>query len=196
MDELLSTGKDIFNLEKLQKEYSEGLFRRIPLSEKQTLLHTEDGSTIGISSLRDNDLTKGCRIPAKDIKTNKQLKKLEDLTEPPSEATSSKPNKRGVSNVSFFTVWSAYRKGRTPAYSDDYKQQWEQGDRLVKMTRPLWQELTRRMRVLCPGQYNELDRPELPEGTKRLAGVWAGFGGKPHSHTPHRNSWNRKVYLW
>jgi hypothetical protein len=45
------TGKDIFNLEKLKKEYSEGLFRRIPSSEKQTQLRTEDGSTIGISSL-------------------------------------------------------------------------------------------------------------------------------------------------
>jgi hypothetical protein len=149
-----------------------------------------------VSALCDRHLTKGYRIPAKDIKANNQLGKLGDLIEPPSDVPSSKPNKRGVSNVSFFTVWSAYRKGRTPAYSDDYKQQWEQGDRLVKMTRPLWQELTRRMRVLCPGQYNELDRPELPEGTKRLAGVWAGFGGKPHSHTPHRNSWNRKVYLW
>jgi hypothetical protein len=42
------SGKDIFNLEKLQKEYSEGPFKRIPSSENQILLRIVDGSIIGI----------------------------------------------------------------------------------------------------------------------------------------------------
>jgi hypothetical protein len=46
------TGQDIFNMEELEREYSEGLFRRIPSSEKQTLLRTEEGSTIGMNSER------------------------------------------------------------------------------------------------------------------------------------------------
>jgi hypothetical protein len=113
--------------------------------------------------------------------------------EPPSTIPSSKPNKRGVSNVSFFTTWSAYHKDGIPRYSSDFVVQREQGERLVKMTRPLWQEVSRYMRLLCPGQYNQLARPELPEGTRRLAGVWAGFGvnagseAVPVQTEPHRD---------
>jgi hypothetical protein len=185
--------KDTLDMKKLQKDYSEGLFRRIPWSEKETLLRMGDGSTIGMNSLRSGELMKGYRIPAQKVKANKQLGKLQDLIQPPSDVPTSKSNKRGVSNVSFYTTWSAYRLGAEPAFSSDFEKHRDQGERVVKMTRSLWQEVSRYMRVLCPGQYNELARPELPQGTERLAGVWAGFGVNAGSEAvpvrtkPHRD---------
>jgi hypothetical protein len=170
------SSKDTVDLETLEEEYAQGLFTRIPWSEEETLLRSGEGSTIGTNSLRSRELMEGYRIPAGKIKANKQLGNLQNLIEPPSNVPPSKPNRRGVDSASFYTVWTAFRRSRKPAYSSDYKMHGEKGQRLVRMTRPLWQELSRRMRVLCPGQYNELDRAELPGGTKRLAGVWAGFG--------------------
>ena len=114
----------------------------------------------------------GYRIPATDIKANKQLGQLGHLIERPSTSTStstsSKPNKYRVSNVTFFTTWSTYHIDGKPVYSSDYEARREYGDRLAKMTRPLWQEVSCYMRVLSPGQYNQLDRSELPEGMKSL----------------------------
>jgi hypothetical protein len=45
-----ASGKPAY-LDKSQAEYAAGLFRRIPSSEKHTLLHTADGSTIGLYSV-------------------------------------------------------------------------------------------------------------------------------------------------
>jgi hypothetical protein len=144
----------------------------------------------------------GYTIPAAKIKANKQLDNLRNLVEAPSNVPPSKSNSRGVDSVSFYTTWTAFHPSRKPTYSADYRTHGEKGELLVRMTRPLWEELSRRMRLQCPGQYNELDRAELPKGMKRLAGVWAGFGVNAGSeavpvrtkaHRDHKSIFSAKV---
>jgi hypothetical protein len=47
-----ATTKDTVDLEKLEEEYAQGLFRRICYPEEEVLLRSGEGSTIGMKSLR------------------------------------------------------------------------------------------------------------------------------------------------
>ena len=64
------------DLEILEKEYTQGLFTRIPWSEKEMLLRSVEGSIIDTNSLRSRELMEGYRISTGKIKVNKQLGKL------------------------------------------------------------------------------------------------------------------------
>jgi hypothetical protein len=57
--EFSGTGKPI-KMKELEKEYADGLFRRIPYSERHTLLRLGDGTTIGI-------------VPCIELKTDERL---------------------------------------------------------------------------------------------------------------------------
>ena len=132
-----ASSKDTMDLETLEEEFAQGLFMRIPWSEEETLLRSGEGSTIGTNSLRNRELMEGYRIPTGKIKANKQLGNLQNLIEPPSNVPPSKPNRRGVDNVSFYTIWTIFHRSRKPTYSSDYKRHGEKGKRLIRMIRPL-----------------------------------------------------------
>jgi hypothetical protein len=51
------------------------------------------------------------------------------------------------------------------------------------MTEPLWTEASQYLKVLCPAQYKELRRCQLPVGIKKLAGVWCSFAVNRGSET-------------
>lgn len=116
---------------------------------------------------------KGYRIPAKDVRANDQLNALSDLVSA-SSGKPSGPNKRGVADVLYYTAWSAYNPGGLPGYSSDFSKDRKRGEHFTAFTKSLWAEASAYLEAVCPGQYRELSRAQLPRGTRKLAGVWAG----------------------
>jgi hypothetical protein len=118
-------------------------------------------------------LMKGYRIPAKNVRANDQLNTLSDLV-PASSGKLSGPNKRGLADVLYYTAWSAYNPGGLPGYSSDFSTHRNRGEHFATFTKSLWAEASAYLKAICPGQYRELSQAQLPRGTRRLAGVWAG----------------------
>jgi hypothetical protein len=74
----------------------------------------------------------------------------------------------------YYTAWSAYNPGGLPGYSSDFSKDRKRGEHFTAFTKSLWAEASAYLEAVCPGQYRELSRAQLPRGTRKLAGVWAG----------------------
>jgi len=146
--------------DKVRREYNKGEFRTIEASNRHTLIHGYDNATLVY------------RIPASDSSRNETL--LNSIPNLPAAITDDyeKGTNRGEFNRRHYCVWCSY--AQEPFVSKQFTKDGEAAVEFMRITEPVWEEMTTHLRALFPLTYKEFTSIPLESHLRRMCGAWMG----------------------
>jgi hypothetical protein len=145
---------------KVRREYGRGEFRTIHASDRHTLIHGFDNATLVY------------RVPASDSVRNETL--LRSIQNLPAAITDDydKGMDRGQFNRRHYCVWCSY--AQEPFVSKQFTKDGEAAVEFMRMTEPIWEEMTTHLQALFPLAYKEFTSIPLESHLRRMCGAWMG----------------------
>jgi len=145
----------------LASYYNNEFIRFSSNPETTLIIKGNDGGIIACrSSLKDNSILNN-------ISTS-----LKDLPQYKTTPTNHSATRRGQYPYRHYCVWSPYSK--TPFLSKEFRLDGTPAELFMNNGDALWEEMSTLLGRYFKGTYKEFMRHSLPNGLKRMAGVWMG----------------------